>query len=153
MTRLRAPALGSTCTRFARKCNTCNRLGLQPLGCIQLPTQPPKSWAGKFLPVCEVGVTVRLPRGGGASHLSSWGEPVSLPIPNARPSSRPSVPRNRPWLAKPAGRDRIFVYLASASSQSLGQAVEHLLGKHACEWTVTYSHMRGSREVWLLERD
>jgi hypothetical protein len=61
--------------------------------------------------------------------------------------------RNRPWLAKPEGPDRIFVYLASASSRSLGQAIECLLGEQACQWTATYSHQRGSREVWLLERD
>ena len=78
---------------------------------------------------------------------------MSRPIPKASPPGRRVVSHNRPWLAKPDGRDRIYVYLASASSQSLGQAVERLLGRHACEWTCTYSHMRGTREVWLLERD
>lgn len=78
---------------------------------------------------------------------------MSQPILGVSPSGRTRSIRNRPWLARTDGPDRIYVYIASASSQSLGQAVQRLLGVEACKWTVTYSHERSGREVWLLERD
>ena len=107
---------------------------------------------GKFLSICEVAVTVSVALGGGVPHLLPGGEIVSQPIVNESPSGRRSL-RNRPWLARPDGHDRIYVYLASASSQSLGQAVKYLVGPEANKWSITYVNQRRDREVWLLERD